>query len=231
MWGADGDDATGYWRARSARLSDPPGHRPRPTSQDLSLLDRIFGPRPERSGAEERGLLGEFSFDGTTALAAIAHLYDPAAEADGAPTLAEFLASRFAGRPAIGDRTRFGAVELIVRDMQGDAITQVGVELDPAPKQRWRSWLKLLHQRRGRCSWLSWGQRELLHRPRQNTVADGLLVEDTTRKGEPPPSPVRRQRCWDNGLGKLREALAHQFADFRRPAADAASGGWRWSVV
>ena len=85
------------------------------------------------SRAEERGLLGEFSFDGTTALAAIAHLYDPAAEGDGALTLAEFLASRFGGRPAIGDRTRFGAVELIVRDMQGDAVTQVGVELDPLP--------------------------------------------------------------------------------------------------
>ena len=42
---------------------------------------------------------------------------------------------------------------------------------------------------------------------------------------------VRRQRFWDNGLGKLREALAHQFADFRRPEAGAASGGWRWSVV
>ena len=54
-----------------------------------------------------------------------AHLDDPAAEADGAVTLAEFL-----GRPAIGDRTR--AVELNVRDMQGNAITQVGVELDPA---------------------------------------------------------------------------------------------------
>jgi hypothetical protein len=38
------------------------------------------------------------------ALQRIAHLYDPAAEADGALTLAEFLASRFDGRPAIGDR-------------------------------------------------------------------------------------------------------------------------------
>jgi cell volume regulation protein A len=113
--------------------------------QDLVLLDRLFGPRPERSRADERGLLGEFSFEGTTALAAIAHLYDPAAEAKGALTLAEFLASRFDGRPAIGDRTRFGAVELIVRDMQGDAITQVGVELDPAPKHPWRSWLRLLY--------------------------------------------------------------------------------------
>jgi NhaP-type Na+/H+ and K+/H+ antiporter len=83
--------------------------------QDLVLLDRLFGPRPERSRADERGLLGEFSFEGTTALAAIAHLYDPTAEAKGALTLAEFLASRFDGRPAIGDRTRFGAVELIGR--------------------------------------------------------------------------------------------------------------------
>jgi len=116
---------------------------------DLSLLDRVFGPRPERSRADERGLLGEFSFDGTTALAAIAHLYDPAAEAEGALTLAEFLTSRFDGRPAIGDRTRFGAVELIVRDMQGDAITQVGIELDPAPKHPWRSWLRLLYWRLG----------------------------------------------------------------------------------
>ena len=116
---------------------------------DLSLLDRVFGPRPERSRADERGLLGEFSFDGTTALAAIAHLYDPAAEAEGALTLAEFVASRFAGKPAVGDRARFGAVELIVRDMQGDAITQVGVELDPALKPPWRSWLRILHWRFG----------------------------------------------------------------------------------
>jgi potassium/hydrogen antiporter len=110
--------------------------------QNLALLDRLFGPRPDRSRADARGLLGEFSFEGATALAAIAHLYDPTAETDGAQTLAEFLTERFAGRPAVGDRTRFGAVELIVRDMQGDAITQVGVELEPAPERLWRSWLR-----------------------------------------------------------------------------------------
>jgi potassium/hydrogen antiporter len=110
--------------------------------QNLALLDRLFGPRPDRSGADARGLLGEFSFEGATALAAIAHLYDPTAETDGAQTLAEFLTERFAGRPAVGDRTRFGTVELIVRDMQGDAITQVGVELEPAPERLWRSWLR-----------------------------------------------------------------------------------------
>ena len=107
--------------------------------QDLALLDRLFGPRPDRSRADARGLFGEFSFDGTTALAAVAHLYDPAAEGDAAITLAEFLAKKLGGRPAVGDRLRFGAVELIVRDMQADAITQVGVELEPAPKRSWRS--------------------------------------------------------------------------------------------
>jgi potassium/hydrogen antiporter len=109
--------------------------------EDLVLLDRVFGPRPERSKADERGLLGEFAFDGTTALAAIAHLYDPATAVDGAVTLAEFLASRFGGTPAVGDRTRFGAVELIVRDMQADTISQVGVELEPTPVHPWRFWL------------------------------------------------------------------------------------------
>ena len=59
-----------------------------------------------------------------------------------------FLASRFGGTPAVGDRTRFGAVELIVRDMQGDAITQVGVELEPAPVHPWRFWLQRFRQQR-----------------------------------------------------------------------------------
>ena len=115
--------------------------------QDLGLLDRLFGPRPDRSKADARGLLGEFSFDGTTALAAITHLYDPAAKIDGTMTLAEFMAERFAGRPAIGDRMRFGAIELIVRDMQGDTITQVGVELEPVPVNSWRSWLRSFYRR------------------------------------------------------------------------------------
>ena len=112
--------------------------------EDLCSLDRVFGPR---SRADDRGLLGEFAFDGTTALAAIAHLYDPEAATDAAVSLAEFVASRCGGTPSVGDRTRFGAVELIVRDMQGDTITQVGVELDPTPKHAWRSWFQLLRRR------------------------------------------------------------------------------------
>ena len=36
---------------------------------------------------------------------------------------------------------------------------------------------------------------------------------------------VRRQGFRDNGLGKLREVLAHRVGDVMRPAAGAASGG------
>ena len=124
---------------------------------DLAQLDRVFG---QRSRVDDRGLLGEFAFDGTTALAAIAHLYDPTAATDGAVTLAELVARRFGGSPAVGDRTRFGAVELIVRDMQGDEITQVGVELDPASKEAWRSWFQLLLQR---LRWNNRGRWTLRH--------------------------------------------------------------------
>src|SRR4029079_991684 len=42
---------------------------------------------------------------------------------------------------------------------------------------------------------------------------------------------VRRQSFWDNGLSKIREALAHRIGDFRRLTAGAAVGGLRWSVV
>jgi cell volume regulation protein A len=65
--------------------------------QDLTLLDRLFGPRPDRSRADARGLLGEFSFDGATALAAIAHIYDPTVETNGILTLASFWQAGSAG--------------------------------------------------------------------------------------------------------------------------------------
>jgi hypothetical protein len=37
---------------------------------------------------------------------------------------------------------------------------------------------------------------------------------------------VRRQGLWDNGLIRIREALAHRIGDFRQPTAGAAGGGF-----
>src|SRR6266550_5387972 len=49
----------------------------------------------------------------------------------------------------------------------------------------------------------------------QSTVGLGLAAE---------LEAVRRQGFRDNGLGKLREALAHRVGEVRQPAAGAASG-------
>ena len=80
---------------------------------------------PERSRADERGPLGEFAFDGTTALAAIAHLYDPAAATDDAVTLAEFLASRHAPRAeALGFASDTAIDEVIQAFIEDDLAMQ-----------------------------------------------------------------------------------------------------------
>ena len=42
---------------------------------------------------------------------------------------------------------------------------------------------------------------------------------------------VRRQSFWDIERFNLREALARLVGDVTRPADDAASVDWRWSVV
>ncbi len=42
---------------------------------------------------------------------------------------------------------------------------------------------------------------------------------------------VRRQSFWDSERDHLREALARLLGDVMRPADDAASVEWRWSVV
>jgi len=102
---------------------------------ELAVLDRVLGPRPVRSAAEQRGVFGEFSFPGGAALAPILKLYDVAA-ADAAPdaTIAGYVARRLPQRPEVGDRVPLGGIELVVRALDDHGhIDQVGVELEPEP--------------------------------------------------------------------------------------------------
>ena len=85
-----------------------------------------------------------------------------------------------------------------------------------------------------------WRQRFLEHRldglrdePRSGaprTIEDARIERVIVRTLESVPPDATH---WSSrGMArKVREALAHRLDDFRRPAADAASGGWRWSVV
>ena len=55
------------------------------------------------------------------------------------------------------------------------------------------------------------------------------IVEPTVSDFE--ANPVRRQSFWDKERLKLRESLARLVCNVMRLADDAASGGWRLSVV
>jgi cell volume regulation protein A len=104
-------------------------------SEDLAQLDRVFGrpPTPDRQGRDE-AVLGEFAFAGDIALSALSEMYDvPIPAPTAAQTADGFLRQHLGGKPVVGDRLRLGTIELIVRAVADGRITQVGVELDPAP--------------------------------------------------------------------------------------------------
>ena len=106
---------------------------------DLALLDRVLGPRPLRSAADERGVFGEFAFPATATLASVLALYGAAvSDATRDDTLAAYVARRLPRRPEIGDRVPVGGIELVVRALEDGRIAQIGVELEPEPEAlRW----------------------------------------------------------------------------------------------
>ena len=101
----------------------------------MAVLDRIMSARDDRSGANPSGAFGEFAFPGHAALSAILAVYGqkpPRGRPGG--RVADYLKAKI-GRPSVGDRIRVGAIELIIREMAGDAITSVGIEVDPLPER------------------------------------------------------------------------------------------------
>jgi cell volume regulation protein A len=98
---------------------------------DIPLIDGVLGPREDRTGANPSGEFGEFAFPGSASLAAILALYDqkpPRRKAE--ISLARFIKTKV-GKPAIGDRIRFGAIEFIILEISDGEIASVGVEVDP----------------------------------------------------------------------------------------------------
>jgi potassium/hydrogen antiporter len=109
-------------------------------------LDRLFAtpPTKERVAAAEREL-GEFGFPGDTGLAELGLLYGlPVPEEVRGLTLAEFLSREVGRRAVVGDRARWGPVELVVRAMDDSEITEVGLEVEPASLPRYRRRLRRL---------------------------------------------------------------------------------------
>jgi cell volume regulation protein A len=98
-------------------------------------LDRLFGARAPDHARDE--VYGEFTFDATLPANILATLYGiPITPAEAAQPLGEVLLRHLDRLPVVGDRVRLGEVELVVREMEEDRITRVGIELDPAAQER-----------------------------------------------------------------------------------------------
>ncbi|MGM0562259.1 MAG: potassium/proton antiporter [Pseudomonadota bacterium] len=104
--------------------------------EQILLLDRQLLPR-RRSGAKREDVtLGDFSFPGTTPLGALSDAYDlPVTKQEREMPLADFLRKRLGKTVSVGDRLPLGAIELVVRDLNDEGITEVGIWLEPAQPQ------------------------------------------------------------------------------------------------
>ncbi|WP_341915591.1 potassium/proton antiporter [Ferrovibrio terrae] len=107
-----------------------------PAEQFFSL-DRLFTAREQskkQRKRRERGeeVFGEFVLSGDTLLGEVALLYGlPVDDKDRNDPVGSYVRRRLRHRPVVGDRLRWGPVELVVREIRNDRITSVGIELEP----------------------------------------------------------------------------------------------------
>jgi potassium/hydrogen antiporter len=98
-----------------------------------AALDELFGEQAEDPG--NPASFGEFAFDGGLPAGKLAEFYDlPVPDEEKAASLADFVQARLGRQALVGDRIRVGEIGLVVREMQGERISQVGIELEP---QEW----------------------------------------------------------------------------------------------
>lgn len=99
-------------------------------ASDIEALNRIFAAPRAPQRLEGQKFFGEFVLNGNAKLADIAALYgfntpDEAHDA----TLSEVLTTRFNNRPVVGDRAQLGPVQLVIREMDGNEISKIGLKL------------------------------------------------------------------------------------------------------
>jgi cell volume regulation protein A len=108
--------------------------------EQIAALDFLFGGKPDTDDSRvDALLLGEFMFPADANLGAIADTYGfraPAIDRDG--PVGAFLTTYIPGKLRRGRRLRIGNVELIVREVIGGVIAQVGLEVEPDEHSRHR---------------------------------------------------------------------------------------------
>jgi cell volume regulation protein A len=112
--------------------------------QQVPLLDKLFGHTPDLDAAEE-GLYGDFIIAPEVTVRALRLAYGlPLDAALDDKRAFELFAEEFRNDIEIGDRLRLGPVELIVRELDENGISSIGLSLDPEgkPLQGWEKFLE-----------------------------------------------------------------------------------------
>lgn len=95
----------------------------------LDALDRVFESVHREGETTARRFFGEFSVSAEAPVAALCESYGlPMPDEAADKTIAELLA-RHLPHPVVGDRLRLGEVQLVVKEVQGDRPTLIGLRL------------------------------------------------------------------------------------------------------
>jgi len=98
--------------------------------KSVPLLNRLFDPHRAPDRLEEHRYFGDFVLNGDAVLGDLAAVYGVEVPAEQAGlTLAEYLNQRAHGRVVVGDRAPLGNAELVVREVQDQKVSRVGLKL------------------------------------------------------------------------------------------------------
>lgn len=98
--------------------------------KELPQVNKLFDPHQAPERLEEHRYFGDFVLNAEATLSDLADVYGlevPPEHAD--KSLAAYLDTLFHGRVVVGDRASLGSAVLVVREMQGAAVSRVGLKL------------------------------------------------------------------------------------------------------
>lgn len=96
----------------------------------IAAMGRVFAPAAVHRHLEPAAFFGEFVLKPYIPLADLAQLYRfDLPEAAEELTVAQYIERQFHGKPVVGDRIALNNVQLVVRDIDGDKISTVGLKL------------------------------------------------------------------------------------------------------
>jgi cell volume regulation protein A len=98
--------------------------------QSGTLLSKLFAAPHAPDWLEEQQFFGELVLNEGAKMGELSLLYDfTIDEGDKEETVSGFLGKAFKGRAVVGDRLHLGSIELVVKEMERDRITKVGLNL------------------------------------------------------------------------------------------------------